>query len=67
MAEEWGTVNKRTAESAYGTLIHRIQGLDLPHFELVRSTIIPMTRSDTPSNSLEINMTIPMVAGLIPT
>ena len=67
MAVECGTVNNRTADSAYGTLIHRIQGLDLPHFEFVRSTIIPMTRSETPSNRREISMTIPIVAGLIPT
>ena len=56
-----------TADSANGMLIHRSQGLDFPHLELVLSTITPMTRSENPSKHLESNITSPTVAALIPT
>ena len=60
-----GTVNSRTADNAKGTLIQRIHGLDFPHLELVRSTITPMMRSDTPSKSLDSSIIRPTVAGLL--
>ena len=51
---------------ANGTLIQRIQGLDLPHFEFVRSTMNPMMTSEKPSKQREINMTRPTIAGSMP-
>ena len=56
-----------TADSANGMLIHRSQGLDFPHLELVFSTMIPMIISENPSKNLDNSMIRPTVAAATPT
>ena len=62
-----GIQNSKTAEIAYGTAIHKIYGLAFPHFDFVLLTKIPMITSDDPSKTLETSITIPTIAGEIPT
>ncbi len=46
-----GTQNIATAHRTYGTLIHKIHGRALPHFDLVLLTMMPMITSDEPSKN----------------
>ena len=59
-----GTENSRIPARAKGIAMRRIHGRHLPNRDLVLSTITPMIRSVTPSNTLDSSMMVPMVAAL---
>lgn len=62
-----GTENISTVQIASGILALIIHGLALSHFVCVLSTILPINRSETPSNILEMAITDAAVPVLIPT
>ena len=63
-AQDAGTENRRIPDTAKGIHIRKIQGLALPYFDLVLSTITPMMISLTPSKILEIIIMVPTAIAL---
>ena len=61
-----GTENISTVDIAKGTHIRSIQGLAFPQRLWVRSTILPLIRSETPSKILLIAMTEPAAREFTP-
>ena len=62
-----GTLNRRIRPSPMKGAISPTQGRAFPHRVCVWSTILPMTRSDTPSRSLVSSMIVPTTAAGMPT
>ena len=59
-----GTENSKIPETANGIHIRSIQGLALPNFDFVRSTITPMIISLIPSKILDTIMMVPTASAL---
>ena len=59
--------NSKIAAMPYGIIIHKIQALDLPCLEWVRSTRCPIRTSEKPSKNRDTNMMVPIIAAEIPT
>lgn len=60
-------LNSRNTEIASGNELTNSQNLAFPILLFVASIILPMNRSEIPSNTLESIRIVPMVAAFAPT